>query len=282
LVAIAGDVLNSATNIVVSGTVNLSDSVTIYNATNSGTTTYHINDAVTTLTSALSTPLQVLVLKAASSVTAVSGAATADIDLSGFSGSNVVNLTITGNNVANNISGGAGNDVINAQSGNDVVFAGIGDDTISTGLGIDTVILSTTLALNGSDTVSDFSATDLLIFNFGDTSELVKADLRGNGTGYQAIAAGGTINADTGLVVITTTQGDLTATTARSLALGLVGESNSDQFYLVFSNGVSTAVYRMADTDTDVSNGFETAELLATLTGVTNPSASSAFFPDFV
>jgi hypothetical protein len=282
LVAIAGDVLNSATNIVVSDTVNLSDSVTIYNATNSGTTTYHISDAVTTLSSALGTPTQVLVMQAATSVTVVSGVTNGQIDLSGFSGSNVVNLTIIANNLANSIDGGDGNDIINAQSGNDVVYGGLGDDTINTGLGADIVILSTMLSLNGSDTVSDFSATDQVFFNFGDTSELVMADLRGNGTGYQAIAAGGTISADTGLVVITTTQGDLTATTARSLALGLVGESDSDQFYLVFSNGVSTAVYRMADTDTNVSNGFETAELLATLTGVTNPSASSAFFPDFV
>jgi Ca2+-binding RTX toxin-like protein len=281
LVGTTSIVRNSATDIVVTGTANVAEAVTINNATNSGLTHYHVSDAVVTLQASLGTAEQVVALQNALSVTAVSAVTASQIDMSGFAGSNTVNLIITANGLDNSIDGGDGNDIINAQGGNDVVYGGLGQDTINTGAGNDVVIISTTLARNGSDTVNDFSATDKLMFNFGDTSELVQTDLRGTGANYEEIASGGVLGADTGLVVLTDSQAALDVATAKAVANALQGVGASDQFFLVFDNGTSTALFRIAETDAG-SAGLE-AQLLITLVGVADASAvlSATQFPDF-
>jgi serralysin len=52
------------------------------------------------------------------------------------------NDTVLGNDVANNLSGGAGNDTIDGGAGNDTIDGGGGDDTLNGGSGIDTLVLS--------------------------------------------------------------------------------------------------------------------------------------------
>jgi hypothetical protein len=78
------------------------------------------------------------------------------------------------------------------------------------------------------------------------------------------------LDANSGVVVITGSQVNLAQGTATTIANALTGAANDDQFYLVFDNGTATAIYRVADTDTNAANGFETVELIATLTGISD------------
>jgi hypothetical protein len=274
---------NGATNINVTDQANVAQAVTIFNATNSGLTVYSVTDQVATLQAALGTSIQVEALQAARFVTANPGATTTAIDMSGFNGVNQVNLTINGNSLGNSIDGGAGNDIINALGGDDFVYGGLGNDRINGGLGRDTIFISTTLALNGSDTLIDFSVGDSILINFANTGELLQEDLRGAGTDYQELASGEALGANTGLAVVTDVQSGLTASVARNIADGLQDTEDGDQFYLVFGNGTDTVLYRVSDADANVANGFETAELLATFVGITDPAMtfSATSFIDF-
>ncbi|WP_431305312.1 beta strand repeat-containing protein [Sediminicoccus sp. BL-A-41-H5] len=276
-------VRDGAINIVITGTANVAQALTIYNATNTGLTTYHVADQDGTLQSAATTVGLVAALQGAASVTVNAATASTAINMSGFSGANEVDLIINGNALANNISGGSGDDVINSFGGNDVISGGQGADRISSGSGNDTIIVNTTLALNNSDIVLDFSTTDSVIFNFGGTGELDQQDLRGNGTDYQVLAAGGALGANTGIAVISSSQGAIDVATALGLADGLVGLAAGDQFYLVFDNGTNSALFRVADTDSNAANGVDEAELLVTFANVSDADLilAPARFGDF-
>ena len=253
---------------------NLSQAEVIFNAT-SGTSTYAVADLANTLAVAPSSATQMSALKNASSVTVNSSALQNTIDMSGFSGDNTVNLTINGNIRDNTITGGDGDDIISSSSGDDTILGGLGDDTITSSTGSDSLVFSTTAALNGSDTVADFDASnDTIELYFGGASEIANnAALRGAGNGYLEVASGGALGTDAGLVVITDSQSDLTSGTARTLAEGLTGEVAGDMFYLLFDNGSNTAMFRVEDTNGDAST-FETAELLITFTGISDADST--------
>ena len=165
----------------------------------------------------------------------------------------------------------------------DTIYGGLGDDNITSGDGLDLHVFSTIYSLNGADTVTDFEAGDTIQFLFGDAGELTnKAALRGDGSDYLAVASSGALGTNAGLVVITDTQSNLAASTARTIAEGLTGEAADDMFYLAFDNGTDTAIYRVADTDSDATS-FETAELIVTLEGISNADdiLVSSSFTDF-
>ena len=152
------------------------------------------------------------------------------------------------------------------------MLGGLGNDTITGGSGNDEYVFNTTAGLNGSDTVTDFgSGTDKVSFLYGDGG-INQADLRGNGTGYLEVAAAGAVATNSGVIVITTSQSDLSQSTAQTLAAGLTGTTAGDQFYLTFDDGSNTAIYRMADTNSDTT-AFETAELMVTLNSITDADA---------
>jgi Ca2+-binding RTX toxin-like protein len=65
------------------------------------------------------------------------------------------NDKITGNDLANRLDGGAGNDVINGGGGNDTILGNTGDDTLTGGAGADQFQFS---AGFGHDTITDFWA----------------------------------------------------------------------------------------------------------------------------
>ena len=65
--------------------------------------------------------------------------------------------TINGNGGADIIDGAAGADTINGGAGADSITGGAGNDALTGGAGSDTFNFSQTAALNGSDTVSDFT-----------------------------------------------------------------------------------------------------------------------------
>src|SRR5205085_6952052 len=103
----------------------------------------------------------------------------------------VGNFAGTGNNAANVITGGSGNDALSALLGNDTLIGGAGNDTMSGGLGNDVFVFQ---AGFGHDTISDFDADvaggqDLLNLsgfgitaaNFGAHVTFTIADLDGIG-----------------------------------------------------------------------------------------------------
>ena len=271
--AFAGTITEYTGQLTATTTANLAQAEVIFNAT-SGVSSYAVADLASTMVGAPGSATQMAALQNATSVTVNASALQGEIDMAGFSGVNEVNLTINGNTQANIITGGDGDDIISAAGGNDQILGGLGNDTIIGGSGNDQFVFNTTNTLNGSDTITDFgTGTDTILFLFGDGG-INQADLRGDGTGYLEIASGGALDVNSGVVVITDTQADLTQGTATVIANALTGASNDDQFYLVFDNGTDTAIYRVADTDTDAANGFETVELMVTLDGVSDAATT--------
>jgi Ca2+-binding RTX toxin-like protein len=85
-------------------------------------------------------------------------------------GANLENLTLTstalnaaGNELANVMTGTAGNNLLWAYAGNDTIDAGAGNDTMSGGVGNDTFVFSSALnAATNVDVISDFAAGDVM------------------------------------------------------------------------------------------------------------------------
>jgi len=183
------------------------------------------------------------------------------------------NDLLTGDSVANALFGGDGMDSLAGGAGADVLAGDAGNDTLSGGTDSDRFVFSTSSALGGNDVVTDFAAgvgNDRIDFAFGATGELAQSALRGTGFDYAEVASGGTIGANVGLVVITTS-GALTTTQALTFVNGLVatGAADQDILFVAFSNGTDAAIFRVNDSD-DTGTAFDSAQLLVTLQGVQN------------
>jgi Ca2+-binding RTX toxin-like protein len=70
--------------------------------------------------------------------------------------------TITGSAFDDELSGGAGNDVVDGGGGADRIEGGTGDDILTGGAGNDVFRLEGSFAENGTDTITDYSAGDVL------------------------------------------------------------------------------------------------------------------------
>jgi hypothetical protein len=276
---------NSATDITVSDVATLTQSVAIDGATNSGTTTYSVEDTFGTLQTALDTPASVTALQNAQTVTATS-TTQSEIDLSGFSGSNEVDLIVNGNFLANQISTGSGDDTINAGGGNDVIYGGAGDDIIYGEGGTDTFIFSTTNTLNGSDTVKDFTSGETILFAFGNPGELDQSDLHGNGINIQIQNAGEyspgsfTLGSNTGLVLLYDTHVLGDASQAINIVSNYDGLTSGSKFYLAVNNQTDTSIFLMSDSNNDAN--IDSAELIATFEGVGDATDLQAAMSQFV
>jgi len=173
------------------------------------------------------------------------------------------------------ITGGVNGDYIFADAGNDTVSGRAGNDTIELGTGADTLVLRTSSSLNGTDSVSGFTfgntdpfEADILDFQFGVSGGLLnQAALRGDGTGAQALAAGGALSANTGLVVATNNIADAAA--AKTFVEGLTGEDAGDILFLLastnYGSSANTTVYRVDFSAADTA----TLTSLAVLSGTT-------------
>jgi Ca2+-binding RTX toxin-like protein len=110
--------------------------------------------------------------------------------LSGFE--NVIgspgNDTITGDNQANILAGGLGDDLIFAGGGNDTIIAGFGSDTIDGGTGVNLVDFST--ALTGREIRLDGVLADDLITNVSDVIGTNFNDIIMGSAGNNVINAG--------------------------------------------------------------------------------------------
>jgi Ca2+-binding RTX toxin-like protein len=110
--------------------------------------------------------------------------------LSGFE--NVIgspgNDTITGDNQANILAGGLGNDLVFADGGNDTIIAGFGSDTIDGGTGVNLVDFSS--ALTGREIRLDGVLADDLITNVSDVIGTNFNDIIMGSSGNNVINAG--------------------------------------------------------------------------------------------
>ncbi len=143
--------------------------------------------------------------------------------------------------------GTSGADTLTGSNVDDVIRGGDGDDTIDlSGAGRDVVVFEADPAANGVDTISGFTlgpatdVSDALMFQGLDPSAL-----RGDGTGVETLASGGTIGANTGFVGLETTLSDLNAGTLVSAAEGLIGAQAGDELYLLATDGTDSVLVKV-------------------------------------
>jgi hypothetical protein len=175
-------------------------------------------------------------------------------------------------------------DTLNGSNGQQVLVGGYdGTDTF--------VFNHASVVQNPSfvaDVIADFgqerfslgSVQDKIVFDF---AGLAQNTLRGNGTVYQEIGLNDVLDVNAGLVVLKDHAADLSVANARGALERVKGKSNGDKLFLVFDNGVDSALYFMAETDNNLGNGFETVQKIATLYGVNNAAnaLSDLNFPNF-
>ena len=83
--------------------------------------------------------------------------------------------------------------------------------------------------------------------------------------------SGGTLGANTGFVTISNSINNAHLTsTAKTIADALVGENAGDVLYMAMDDTTNTYIYRVADDNSNLADGFETTELLATLNGISD------------
>lgn len=187
--------------------------------------------------------------------------------------------TFTTGSGSDNLSSGSGNDVIDAGAGDDILNGGAGADTLTGGLGDDTFKYAIgetgTLAVN-VDVISDFEVGTNVI----DFIDLINADLRGTGVGFETVTKGANaVAANTGIVLQSGDEADLLVATALSAANTMTGWAAGDIVYFLATDGTDTALYRISETTGDTT--LDTALIVATLTGVDETNFLAINFADF-
>jgi Ca2+-binding RTX toxin-like protein len=172
-------------------------------------------------------------------------------------------FTGTGNELANTIQSGAGNDVLSGGAGDDVLNGGAGSDKLAGGAGADIFVLN---SLVGSDTITDFvSGTDHL--NLG-----LAALAIGNGDmvldGAVTRAAAGGFAADAELVLFTQRMASAsTANAATVIGSATSGYAVGDTALFAVSTSTATTLYRFTSSGTDAVISAAELTQLVVLTG---------------
>ena len=164
--------------------------------------------------------------------------------------------TVFGNNVANRIETGAGNDYVDGGSGNDIIDGGSGNDTLLGGSGHDTI-----MGGSGNDTIDGGSGNDYLEGNDGN-------DVIHGGSGTDVIHAGSgndrvrggagddVLHLGTGADIVEWKDGDLGLDTVYGFSLandkvsfgsGFLAPGSASDNLLVFLDGANC--YLAASTD---------------------------------
>ena len=179
-------------------------------------------------------------------------------------------FTGTGNDLANTIRSGAGNDVLNGGAGNDVLSGGAGSDKLSGGAGADLFVLD---SQTGSDTVTDFvSGTDHLGLNLAALA-IGNGDLALDGAMLRAAPGG--FGADAELVLFS--QKMTSASTANAAAV--IGTATGayavgDTALFAVSTATATTLYRFTSSGADAVVSAGELTQLVVLTGT--PSTALA------
>jgi len=218
---------------------------------------------------------------------------------------NVNDNLITGNSGNNILDGGLGNDALIGGLGNDTLIGGLGNDTLNGGEGDDNYLLPITTASLGSDTITDVSGVDTVVFagstpaitfNLGLTTAqtvgagtqitLTAADAIENaigGTGNDSLFGNALNNSLVGGAGIDTLTGGLGNDTLTGGAGNdsLSGGAGNDQFVFDGTSVFAAATFGV-DTITDFTTGDKlvlSKAVFAALTSVAGAgfSASSDF-----
>lgn len=177
---------------------------------------------------------------------------------------------------ANTLQGQAGDDVVVMSTGGYIAYTADGAAETAH----ETALFETTRALNGHDTVVNFTAGstgDVIAFNFGVDGNLDQGDLNGAGTAYQTGTTNAVLGANTGFFMVTTDVAD--ATEADTMAESFVGSEAGDIIYMLTSTAddVST-LYQVNYTASQVA----ILEVLGTFTGVEANTLSVDNLANFV
>ncbi len=131
------------------------------------------------------------------------------------------------------IRGGAGNDIIFGQEGNDHIWGGAGDDILYGGSGKDTFHFEATPALNGVDTIKDFS------FAQGDALDLSAMLTAYNPTqdAIDQFVFATTVNGNTVVSVDVTGSGNIANAQAVAILQGVTGVTNVEDLLTHNSGG---------------------------------------------
>lgn len=170
--------------------------------------------------------------------------------------------------------GTAGGDTIVATNTDTLIQGRGGDDTINVSAGgVNTIIFEANPVDNGLDTIIGFSvAPNTALPDRIGFAGLTNSNLRGDGTAFQSLAAGETLNGNAGFVVLTTQLGGVDASDLLTAALGLEGEAAGDVIYLLASDGTNAALAQINYTGVDAGN----ATVMANFTGLGDVSGITA------
>ncbi|MDX1742499.1 MAG: Ig-like domain-containing protein [Ruegeria sp.] len=167
-----------------------------------------------------------------------------------------------------------GDDTLLATAVDTVIRGQDGDDVIDVSdVGRDIVVFEADPVANGVDTITGFTigdasnVTDALMF-----SELNAGDLRGNGTGFESLADGDAIGADTGFVGLTTVLGDLSENTIETTVENFAGIHAGDEIYVMATDGSDSALFKVDYTAADSAS----IETIAHFSGLDDLSGLSA------
>ncbi|MBT9386705.1 VCBS domain-containing protein [Pseudooceanicola sp. CBS1P-1] len=205
--------------------------------------------------------------------------------LSGFETADLEDLDLDITSVLHMQTGTAAADVLSGTADDDVIAGAGGDDEIDFSAGgNDTLLLEADPDDNGEDMVSGFTlgdgaGADRILF-----ADLDHDALRGDGTVAQVVSAGDTVDADAGMLILTTeiaaTEGAEEEALAEALS-SLEGLEAGDSFYVMVDFSTTDALIGKVTIDETGTDG--TAAPLAELLGVTSLAAlTQANLPDFI
>ncbi|WP_112297159.1 beta strand repeat-containing protein [Ruegeria denitrificans] len=167
-----------------------------------------------------------------------------------------------------------GDDTLIATDVDNVIHGQDGDDAIDVSdVGRDVIVFEADPAANGVDTVTGFTigpatdATDAVMF-----SGLNIGTLRGDGTDVETLAVGDAIGADTGIVGLTTTLGNLSENTIETAVESLTGVQAGDEIYVMATDGTDSVLVKV---DYSAPNSAA-VETVAHFTGLDDLSSLSA------
>jgi len=245
-----------------------------YTITNIDTVTF--TTAVTLTAGSLSGVTTTLVGNATSDNVILTGTASGEIVTYANVTNNqaaAVDFAVSMGDGADTVTGTGGHDTINGEGGDDTITAGEGTDIITGGAGDDTIVLTettslvdtvfmTTLATNGTDTISGFvSATDRIdidgtgtAYTAGATAQTAFSDgaSGSKSDGQAASYGGGQANASGSGVVRITDEANATFSDVHSVITGAMTlsgtASNNAKLAILVDNGTDTRIYDFTDT----------------------------------
>ncbi|MCK5778796.1 MAG: FecR domain-containing protein [Rhodospirillales bacterium] len=195
-----------------------------------------------------------------------------------YSGSaNTGGDTVTGTTGADTILTGNGADSITTSGGGDTITAGGGADSITLGSGSDHVNIDATSEFG--DTISAFTAG-----GGGDIIDFNATVSRGTSTVFEALATGGTVQANTAVVSYTTDVAAYTTAATVATALNnLTGLSAGNTMLFAVGNGTDSRLWYWADGQVTADGTVESGELsqVADLSSVNNDNLTAANFDGF-